>query len=640
MYCRTIPIFALLCATTLPPSRGEPADLTTLPLQPPGALLDRIAADTNPAIIKARERLIAKARADAAQPVVRRVHTIDEIKTSRIPLKATVANKPPKQRETFALAMFDTDSGGKMSIELPRLAAAYRITRDPALRDHLFGQLAELATWAPLLRPGWGGGPDASLGDGVWLGTGWHIRGITEALGILPPEEIPPALRTALDALLDREIAAILVAHNTRRSWFFKNNAAHSNQWVLPVEGLVLATLHRGALRDDAPSALRETYELGVRLLAMSLDAQGPGGEFREGLTYAAITLRGLLSSARAMARAGDTRALRHPFLANAGTWFAHHIQPGGFLVNAFDTLNGARGQLKIFGNIYAQLIAATGNPHALWVRDTYGLEGDEADALLAAAFPATLARPPPLHAAWPVAPRVVWRSSWDDTYATGIWIRGGDKTDAHDHQDRGHVNFIIGQKPLLIEAGALNYATPGFGIRFRGVPGHNVLQVGDPALERMTAAWLVRAGQILDDAHRTAPLTVHRLDTDGGDVTIDASRCYAADVVTRWIRRVEWNGERMRVRDDVALVQPDIVLFRWHTGEAPDAPVNRRENGLDIGAVRLTWETDAALATRVESAPDATLRARTISEHVTAISRSRDPVTKFSLTTTVERAR
>lgn len=613
-------------------------DLTSLPLQPPSELLDRVAASNDPAVVKVRESLIAKAYADAKQPIVKRAHSIEEIKTSPIPLKATVANKSPAQRLPFALAMFDTDSGGKMSTGLPRLAAAYRLTRDPALLDRLFEQLAEITTWDPLLRPGWGGGSDATLGDGVWLGTGWHIRGITEALSFLAPEEVPPTLRAALDTLLDREIATILAAHKARRSWFFKSNAAHSNQWVLPVEGLVLATLQRGALRNEAPPALREAYELGVRLLTMSLDAQGPDGEFREGLTYAAITIRGLLSSARVMARAGDTRALRHPFLANAGTWFAHHIQPGDFLVNSFDTLNGARGQLKIFANIYAQIIISTGNPHAIWVGDTYRLNGDEVDALLAVALPATLALPPPLHAVYPVAPRVVWRNSWDDSTATGVWIRGGDKTDAHDHQDRGHVNFIIGRTPLLIEAGALSYATPGHAIHYRGVPGHNVLQIGDVAADQMTDDWLSESGQILDGKHRPAPMTVHRLDAEGGDVTIDASACYAN--TSRWMRRVEWNASRMRIHDSVSLKKPGIALFHWHTGESANASVNPTANGLDIGNVRLTWETDTPISTRVESAPDATLRARTISQHAVAIVRSREPITDFSLTTTVELAK
>ncbi|EIP98419.1 Heparinase II/III-like protein [Opitutaceae bacterium TAV1] len=645
MHRLSVPVFALLCATALSSSRGESADLAALPLQPVGALLDRAANDSDPAVAGIRETLIARARADAAKPVIRRARSIADIETSRVALKPTVANARPENRETFALAMFDADSGSALSTELPRLAAAYRLTGDTTLRDRLFAQLAELATWSPLQRPGWtlGGAGSKPLppgGDGIWLGTGWHLRGIADALDLLPPDEIPVDLRTALDALLDREIATILADWRAQRPWFVKNPAPASNQWVLPVEGLVRASLHRGALREDAPPALCDAYDFGVHCLMQSLDSQGSLGEFREGLTYAAITVKGLLSSARAMARAGDDRALRHPFLANTGTWFAHHIQPGGFLVNAFDTLNGARDQLRIFDNVFAEIVVSTGNPHALQVQRTRGLTGNHTDALIAATIPGSLAQPPPLFAAYPTAARIVWRSSWDDSTATGVWIRGGEAGDRHDHQDRGHVNFIIGRQPLLIEAGALNYATPGFGVRFRGVPGHNVLQIGDPAPEQMTVAWLARAGQILDDAHRSAPFTVHRLDADGGDITIDASRCYAADVVTRWIRRVEWNGERMRVRDDVVLAQPDIVLFRWHTGEAPDAPVSQRKDGLDIGPVRLTWETDAALVTRVEAAPDATLRARTISEHAVAIVRSREPVTEFSLTTTVELAR
>ncbi|RRJ97507.1 heparinase [Opitutaceae bacterium TAV4] len=628
----------LVCITTPLPA----VPLAELPRQPTSTLLDRAASDTTPAVVALRENLIARARTDAAKPIIRRVHSIAKIETSRITLKATVANASPENRETFALAMYDADSGGVLSTELPRLAAAYRITHDTTLRDRLLAQLAELTTWSPLQRPGWtlGGArakPLPPAGDGIWLGTGWHLRGIADALDLLPPDDIPPSLLTAIDALLDREIATILDDWHARRPWFVKKPDPASNQWVLPVEGLIRASLYRGARRDNAPPPLRDAYEFGVRCLMQSLDAQGARGEFREGLTYASITVKGLLSSARAMARTGDERALFHPFLAHTGTWFAHHIQPGGFLINAFDTLNGARNQLGIFGNVFSEITVNTGNPHALWAQRTRRLAGDHVDALIAAMIPDTLAQPPPLFAVYPDATRVNWRSSWDDETASGVWIRGGDAGDRHDHQDRGHVNFIAGNRALLIEAGALNYATPQFTTRYRGVPGHNVLQIGDLAPEQMTGDWFARSGQILDTAHRPAPITVHRMDADGGDITVDASHCYAR--ASLWKRRVEWTATRMRIQDTVTLKEPDIALFRWHTGEAPDALVKQLENELQIGKVRLKWETSTPIETRIESAPDATLRARTISNHATAIIRTRDPVTEFALTTTVELA-
>ncbi len=599
---------------------------TTLQVAPPPPasplVLLQIAA-ANPAVADARQQLINRARAELAHGILRRPTSLDQLTGHRIkPSTSAARMTDPVLRERFSLASFDSNAGSNLAAGLPLVAAAGVLTGEPAFHDHVRAQLAELTTWRPLQRPGWSLAANPRElppeGDGPWLATGWIIRAIADTLEFCPPGVIDENLREQLDALLDSEIGRIAADWRNETPWYVQRGLANSNQWVVPAEGLVRACLLRGIDRH------RADYELGIAALLRSLDAQGSAGEFTEGLTYASITVKGLISAARASARAGDNRLESHPFLRHTGTWFAHHIQPGGFLVNAFDTLNGARGQLSIFGNVFAELAVGTGNPHALWALRHHNLSGNTLDYLLATALPKEAAEAPPLFAFYPVGTRTVWRSSWSSD-ASGVWIRGGGASDFHDHADRGHVNAIIAGRPVLVEAGTPPYGTPEAARLYTGLAGHNVLQVG------------LSSNGSSANRRRVAPIEVHRLDAAGGHVTVDATSCHPE--ASLWRREITWDADHVRIHDKVVLHKPDVILFRWHLAEPADASRDLQPARSRIGDIEITHTADQSLETAVETMPDATLRARTLGTHACLVVRTAEPVQRLETTTIVRLA-
>lgn len=629
---------APICAATICPAAlsGEPAARAAVSGP---ELLARIAGDES--LEPQVARLVARAREDLRRGVVGRPRTLDELFSSELAIRyrekpAHLSEVSEENWTRFALSLGDVNAGNNFSTRLPRLAAAYVFSGDAVFLERLTAQLAELATWAPLQRPGWSirntNPTIPAEGDGAWLGTGWAVRGIVDALELLPAGALPAEVRAAVLARLDDEVARIMDDFRTGRPWYVRGDAVHTNQWVLPNEALVRATLLLGV------DAHREAYEFGVTNLLRSFEAQGANGEFIEGHAYAAITLTGLLSAARATARAGDTRLIEHLFLRNFPTWFAHHAQPGGRLINAFDS--GHKPVTSVdFQNLLSSFMVATGDPVALWtLRNHTGFTNGSLEGLYAQTLPASLDVEPALYAHYPVATRVNWRDSWDNAAATGFWMRGGHETDFHDHMDRGHVNFIVGGRPILIEAGVFNYGLRNHPTHYVGVAGHNVLQVGDAPPEKLRGEAARRAGQVLDRAHRAASITVERMDALGGAASVDVSGAYPS--VKKWVRRVEWDRDGLVVRDEVELHEPEVVLFRWHLGLRPG---EAGEPVVADGAMRFTGagfviesEGDAALVARMESMPDATLEIspKAPGEHACLVVRSAGPVGSLTLTT------
>ncbi|MBI5822290.1 MAG: heparinase II/III family protein [Verrucomicrobia bacterium] len=596
------------------------------------------AAATNASLAEVRAKFITEAKHDAGKPVLRRPRTLEELRKWRVQLK--YKTRPPhmsalgdKEWETFCFSQGDNNAGSLLKVELPRLAAAATLTGDAKLFERVCAQLAELATWSPLERRGWSlnNSKPHFTEDGAWLGTGWLVRTIADTVDLLPPDKIPPDLRAALESRLADELALMEQDWTTKRPWYVRSQAAHSNQWILPNEALVRACLFLGVDRH------RETYEGGIARLLRSMEAQGADGEFVEGLRYSGLSLESLYSIARATARAGDNRLLAHPFLQKFPTWLVHHFQPGGFLINAFDAPGSSRGNLTRDRDLFATVALVTGNPYALWGLRTRAGFGDTLDAILAANIPASRASAPPLFANYAKATRLNWRSSWDDDKATGLWLRGGHATDFHDHMDRGHVNFIIGRRALLIEAGTLNYAVPNNATHLRSVAGHNVLQIGDTAPDKLTPAVLKHAGQILTRERRGAPITVERMDDAGGVAIVDASACYES--TAKWKRRVEWNQSSVTIVDEVELKQPDIVQFRWHLGVPADAPSRASAGQITAGDVSITYSADPAVTARIESMPDATLAPKEITQHACVVLRTEQPVQHLRLKTQVKLA-
>lgn len=586
---------------------------------------------------------VARMREHVAQNrILRRPHTLAELRAdSAFEMKyrekpAHLSRVDEAGWERFALALADAEAAKKLAHLLPAAAEAARIAGDPALAAFVLDQLGELATWAPLQRAGWSGG---SATPGAWLGTGWAVRAIVRSIAQLPEDALSPELRAALLARLEAEIAGIREDWRTQRTWFARIEAVSSNQWVLPLEALALASLHGGLDRH------REDYEFAIAGLLRSLNAQGTRGECVEGMLYGAITYESLLAVALAARSVGDDRLIKHPWLHAFPTWYLHHRQPGGFVINAFDSQ-----ATDLNWPLVGMMAADLGHAGSRWLfahrphSSAASPLTDLAALRLANETAAGSGRAPVPFAAYQVAARINWVqsasafTSGPENRVSGFWMRGGDTSDAHDHQDRGHVNFIVAGRPVLIEAGLASYGIPEHPTHYKSVAGHNVLQVGGHPPEALNAAVLAAgAGQILDPSHRAAPMTVHRLDTAGGSVSVDASGCYAT--VRRWVRTVTWDAEAVCVHDSVELVRPDIVLFRWHLG-APDPAglERRRDREIRVDDIVLAWETsgEAPMTATIESMPDNTLHRNTPGRHATVVLQTVQPVESLTLTTRV----
>jgi hypothetical protein len=199
---------------------------------------------------------------------------------------------------------------------------------------------------------------------------------------------------------------------------------------------------------------------------------------------------------------------------------------------------------------------------------------------------------------------------------------------------DRGHVNFIVGKRPVLIEAGSTSYGSPDYLSLFKSVAGHNVLQVGSTPPSELAPSTLRTAGQILDREHRSAPITVNRLDADGGDITVDASGCYAT--VSRWTRRVIWTSDAVDIHDVVELKTPDLVTFRWHLGAPADAMAKLTAGYVSVDGINVGYSAGSSVKATVVPMPDQTLNSKGVTRHACVVLQSETAVSAFKLHTTV----
>jgi hypothetical protein len=354
----------------------------------------------------------------------------------------------------------------------------------------------------------------------------------------------------------------------------------------------------------------REAYELGVRNMLMALDSHGSQGEFEEGFGYASFTLTSMLHAAHAMAAAGDRRGIDHPFLQNFPTWFVHHFQPGDMTINCFDA-GPAYDAAERARPLLSLLAVCLDSPVAKWAlaKQVGGPTSDVPGLFARAQLRGASGKPPALFASYERATRVNWRSSWRND-ATGVWVRGGHRLDQHDHQDRGHVNFIWRGRPILIEAGTPDYGNRLMHVEYSTGVGHNVLQLGtnipanpfQPEKPPPLPGWQQRRA--------IAPVSVHRLDAKGGDVTVSCESGY--ENLIRWQRRVTWRTECLTVSDDVVLAEPkrDIILFRWHLGTANTATMQGDTNRWEVKWPdgKMVLKADSAISVSQVQLPDNTL--------------------------------
>ena len=528
----------------------------------------------------------------------KRPQTIKEIGTWRSEYDGRASVMCGRQRELFSLALADFFAARMLAWELPQLATAYRLTKDKRFLARTLMQLDEIADWRPIQRPGWqlcspnaDGAVEDGYNDGSWLATGELIRAISETLAILPSDDIPVRLSSRIANLMKAEIAVILEDWELRRGWFRSEGTEGipaTNQWVLPTEGLILASLLVGGGPGDP------AYEFGVSNLIKALDVQGSEGEFNEGFAYSAFTARSFLSCAGTTSAVGDFRIKNHTFLKHYPQWFVHHFQPAQSLINAFDSGGGGQYERSapLLRTYLSLMVSELQSGVAQWALSRF-FSGPSADVygLVASAASVAASVPSRFYFYGGLACRMNWVSSWEPE-ATGIWVRGGHESDAHDHQDRGHVSYTLQGVPLLIETGTPNYAHPRFASCFRSEKGHNVLQVdGCSAIKQ------------------PAPITVHELTDLGGSVCVDCSACYPE--MSSWIRRVDWTAEQCSVHDTVAAARPHRLTFRWHLAVAEVSVEKIHESTkfcVTSGVFRIEFTSSESIVIECTEEEDATI--------------------------------
>lgn len=614
--------------------------------------------------------ILNRADAIADGPVLVRARSIEHMAAASNPAavertvdtrsKANgIRDRRPADAEQFALACSDMSASRVMMEELPLLAAALRLNPKESLREHLRLQLQEVVTWAPFQRPGWTLGSRTGAlpasGDGIWLATGTLIQALALTLDILPPGEISPELSAAVRQRMAEEITLTLNDWKAAVPWFVKLDKAGSNQWIVPASGMVIGAAALG--REQFP----EAYQLGVESLHRSLALAGEDGSLNEGYAYACgWSGFSFFLANHYMSAVGDTTFDRMPFFRNFPGWVALRFQPGGNPVNSFDNFGGQRGNQPV--DEMTNLAAVIGNPAftRLVRREIGGRFRPNAFGLLACGELA-MAGNAPDPSAWPELPPAglfqrshmfIWRQSWASD-ASGLWVRGGDIHDFHNHQDRGHVSFIVSGTPILIESGTPGYASKRKRPDYDSTLGHNVLTLDGNAFPPAAPA----------------PVTVARQDAGGGELSVDLRKVYpslsAAD------RRVVWTPETLQVTDTIstpdaaATVSPD---WRWHLASAeparieslapnhyrvkipagrivfpawigewsnPGAPRPTGEDIFNTAEIDVEITADAPLSVETTTQPDHTLKfRRTENPHTTLIVRPASPAARLTITT------
>jgi hypothetical protein len=583
------------------------------------------------------DALKAKALAILDEPLCKRLYRFEDLED---PDTRSHAIRNRVQREVFALSISDHRNAAVVRGQLSVCAAAFLLTGKKPFADRVRSQLQEMTSWHPIQRGGWtlydnfakmpGDWKTNSLWGGSWLATGNGVQAIVDMLTLMPRSEIPADLRRRLHRLLEAEIRQIVQDWRIKRQWFIKSDNALTNQWVLPTQGLILACLALG--REE----YAEEYELGVRNILKTLEAQNADGSYAEGWGYATgLTIPALLSVGRAMASHHDRRVLDHPFIRRSPRWLLHQLQPGRQYVQSFDNQSAARGMGDhALRSLFCRFAVTTGSADARWLlQNRFRALPADRWGLAAAMLTAPEGYTPPLFASYDGTRTVMWRSSWSED-ADGVWMRGGHPRDQHDHRDRGHISYTAGGIPILIECGTPGYGHKAIESHFKSSAGHNVLQLGDGAMPKpamISSEFHLPAGW--QQKGVIAPVRVLRLDKQGGDVEIVLTSGY--DGLSEWRRRITWDRKGVTVVDNVKTKAPQVVLFRWHLGTNEEATLEGAT--AQWSDATLTAASDTPLTVRQTRRRDHTLEARNFEhKHACIIVRTKEPVRHVAIRTRV----
>lgn len=475
-------------------------------------------------------------------------------------------------QEVFALAMADAGQTDFLRSKVVELAFVWRYLHQQEYLDKTLAILREVEKYRPLQRPGW------SLtnatwklpieGDGPFLATSWGITGIVEVMELLG-DNIPADLRMSLREILYSEIQEITRAWALKIPWYTKGDVdLVSNQWIDPNVAVI-----RGCLFLGDPNLL-PAYNMATENLARSLSLGGADGAFFEGVAYAQMSLPNAFNALERMSANGDHRLNTMPFILNSWKWWANMILPGGRFINCFDSRLGRQPEWS------------PRTPISAMIRAMFASKNQDAPKMFRYLFPegnATLdgvcywvainteSTPPqvllPNYAYFSSQQVLVWRSKFersiDQTSSWALWARGGSLLDSHSQRDQGQVSIYCGNRVVLMDCGTPDYSNPQMNTHYANAAGHNIMQVGE----------LTPRNKVV-----YAPITVEKLDADGGSITIDTTSAYTGVLSNK--RLVSWMRDgKVSIIDAVKFnhpVQAGTEIFRFHVGSSTAVTVQQ----------------------------------------------------------------
>ena len=530
--------------------------------------------------------------------------------------------------ETFALAMADCAQTSRLQVVGVQTALYAAFTEDPIYIARCVAMLQAANQWVPLQRPGSTlHDPNLQMpegGDGVWLATNWGINGIVDMMSILG-DRVPLDLRQSLREQLRSEVRAVCKDWKDRRPWYVKVRAVRSNQWIEPNVGLVKACLFLEG------TELLSAYNLGVENLAETLSNFGADGAFPEGVSYAQMTLGTMFDVVQAVCLAGDSRLNNSQFVQNSWQWWVHMVMPGRRLVNCDDSGMGELPSWAITtplsGMVGAGLASSDARAlptlKALFPRGNSTIAGVRYQAAISEVTEISMSDVPTF-GSFPSQQLLTWRSVLEAPSAAqsawAIWVKGGSLSEGHVQRDQGQVSVYDGDVPVLIDCGTPSYDNPTIEGNFALAAGHGIMQVG----ERMPRSVPV-----------DAPMTIQRLDRDGGELAIDLTSAYTS--CTACTRGVSWGLTRSVTIEDAVLFRASVPagteVYRFHTGSAVAVDISQEASGWVIkwGTYEMSIYASVPVIVEQVSWPD---RVREPFTHQALKIRTVSPTSAVSLTT------
>ncbi|MGJ3243824.1 MAG: heparinase II/III domain-containing protein [Opitutales bacterium] len=444
--------------------------------------------------------------------------------------------------------------------QVPVLAAAWRLSGDDWFADALEATLAEMSRRLDAFAQRY---PRSGLPGWTYV-----LQGLAQVEVYLARGPVPQGMERFAYRFFRKDMADAKLRLTSRAPEVWDSTDARA------LTGLLSGMIFFQEQSDT------EVIRAAFQLLERFIDSLGPRGETGGGLTRERA-IGGQLLEAVAIASTQDPDLWEKPVLREMVGWWLDHLMPGRHTVNYGDTPEASLWPRQSDSTTAALSLLAVyaRSPTALWALRTQfdstptGLPHLVANGLMA--FSPSPAPPPFGHSK--AQPLVAWRDHWDPL-SNGLWVKGGRLRDKREHADRGHLSLYSQGRPVLIEAGMPELSDPNLEKGFRPVRAHNTLQLDD-----------------LDPIRGNAPITVRRLDTDGGNIRVDNSANYLALAVA-W-RDVIWDAREVLVIDALKfnLGQRGDIHFYWHLGyEDPDIQIEQRDRRVVVETRHATFIFEA----------------------------------------------